>query len=171
MPASSPQGRGILLAIVTGEVGDRIQRWRERHDPDQAQRYPPHTTLCYWVPDDLEALDQQVKHAFPAPVEVRLGGPQIFDNTGRTLYVEILEHEALDAARDRLTDGAHLELPGREGWTWHVTCLRSTVDVAPEIIAEAERELQINTPWRVEELAYLVLNGDAYERRETWRLT
>ena len=166
----SEQGRGILLAIVTGEAGERVQRWREEHDPDQARRYPPHTTLCYWVPDDIHALDAQVRHAFPAPVEVALGGPRIFENPGRTMYVEVRDHEELDAARERLTDGTHLELPGREGWTWHVTCLRHTDGVAPEVLAAAARELQIDGPWRVEEIAYFVLVGDAYERRRTWRL-
>ncbi len=172
----SEQGRGILLAIVTGEVGKRIQRWREAHDPEQARRYPPHATLCYWVPEDLdvrggiEALDAQVRRAFPAPVEVGLGGPHIFENRGRTMYVEVRDHDALDAARGRLTDGTHLGLPGREGWTWHVTCLRRTDGVAPEVLAGAERELQIEAPWLVEEIAYLVLVGDEYERRRTWRL-
>ena len=122
----SEQGRGILLAVVTGEAAARIQRWREAHDPDQARRYPPHATLCYRVPDDLdahggiEALDAQVRHAFPAPLDVALGRPRIFENPGRTMYVEVRDHEALDAARERLTDGTHLDLPGREGWTWHV---------------------------------------------------
>lgn len=166
----SEQGRGILLAIVTGEAGERIQRWREAHDPDRARRYPPHATLCYWVPDDLGALDAQVRYAFPAPVEVALGGPHIFENPGRTMYVEVQDHEGLDAARARLTDGTHLELPGREVWTWHVTCLRRTDGVAPEVLAAAERELRIDGPWRVEEIAYLVLAGDEYERRKTWRL-
>lgn len=170
MADSSPQGRGILLAIVSGEAGARLQRWREAHDPEQARRYPPHATLCYWAPDDLDALDAQVRHAFPGPVEVRLGGPHIFDNEGRTMYLEVREHEALDAARERLTDGTHLDLAGRDRWTWHVTCLRRTEGVAPEVIAAAARELQIDASWRIEEIAYLVLVGDEYERRRTWRL-
>ena len=46
----SPPGRRVLVAVVTGEAGVRIQTWRERHDPEQARRLPPHTTLCYWAP-------------------------------------------------------------------------------------------------------------------------
>ena len=173
MSASSPPGRGILLAIVTGEIGERIQRWREMHDPEQARRYPPHATLCYWVPDvsdALDTLDAQVRHAFPAPIEVALGGPHIFENPGRTMYVEVRDHATLDAARQRLTDGTHLELPGREGWEWHVTCLRRTDGVTAEVLAAAEDELQIDAPWLIVELGYFVLVGDEYERRRTWHL-
>lgn len=170
MAPESQQGRGILLAIVTGEAGERIQRWRQAHDAEQARRYPPHATLCYWVPDDIDALDAQVRRAFPQPVEAALGGPHIFDNEGRTMYVEVLDHDALDLARERLTDGTHLDLPGREGWTWHVTALRRTEGVSPEVLAAAEHKLAIDAPWRVEEIAYLVLVGDEYERRRTWLL-
>ena len=46
---ASPQGRRVLVAVVTGDPGERIQQWREKHDPDQAHRLPPHTTLCYAV--------------------------------------------------------------------------------------------------------------------------
>ncbi len=171
----SPEGRGILLAIVTGEVGARIQRWREARDPDQAKRYPPHATVCYWVPEHLDAggldaLDAQVRHAFPEPVEVTLGGPRIFENEGRTMYVEVRNHHALDVARERLTDGTHLDLPGRDGWTWHVTALRRTDGAPSDILATAEHELAIHAQWRIEEIAYLVLTGDQYERRRTWFL-
>jgi len=175
---SSPQGRGILLAIVTGELGARIQRWREAHDSEQAQRYPAHATLCYWVPEGLDdraldALDAQVRHAFPEPVEVSLGGPHIFENEGRTMYVEVRNHHALDEARERLNDGTHLDLAPRDGrstWTWHVTALRRTDGAPSEVLAAAESELAIHDPWRIDEIAYLVLTGDQYERRRTWLL-
>ncbi len=174
----SREGRGILLAIVTGEVGERIQRWREAHDPDQAQRYPPHATLCYWVPEGLDAggldaLDAQVRHAFPEPVEVTLGGPQIFENEGRTMFVEVRNHHALDEASERLMDGAHLDLApvdGRTAWTWHVTALRRTEGVPGDVLTAAETDLAIHEAWRIEEIAYLVLSGDQYERRRTWML-
>lgn len=167
---ASPQGRGILLAIVNGEVGVRIQRWREAHDPEQARRYPPHVTLCYWVPEDASALAAQVAHAFPAPVVARLGGPRIFDNAGRTMYVEVQEHGGLDAARARLFDGTHLTLSGSDDWTFHVTCLRRTGGVPAEVIAEAEEALRFDAPWVVDEIAHLELDGDTYRRVQTWHL-
>jgi 2'-5' RNA ligase len=167
---SSPQGRGILLAIVNGEVGERIQQWREARDPGQARRYPPHATLCYWVPDDASGLDAQVAHAFPTPIRVRLGGPHIFDNPDRTMYVEVQQHEELDAARARLVDGTHLTLPTRDRWTWHVTCLRRTVGIAADVIEAARRELLLDCTWEVDEIAHLQLDGDGYRRVATWRL-
>jgi 2'-5' RNA ligase len=168
----SPQGRRILLAIVTGEAGARIQRWRETHDSEQARRYPPHATLCYWVPEDSSGLDAQVTHAFPAPVTVGLGGPRLFDNPDRTLYVDVQRHHALDEARMRLFDGTHLSLSGRNEWTWHVTCLRRTAertdeDVA-ELLASARRDLTLDCEWVVDEVAHLVLDDDRYRRVRTW---
>src|SRR3954471_7333954 len=89
---SSPPGRRVLVAVVTGEVGARIQRWREQHDPEQARRLPPHTTLCYWPPTvEPVILERQVRHAFDRPVSVRLGGVHEFGNWDQTLYIEVLE--------------------------------------------------------------------------------
>ena len=102
----SPPGRRVLVAVVTGEVGARIQAWRERHDPEQAARLPPHTTLCYWAPVvEPELLERQVRHAFDRPVAVRLGSVHEFDNQDHTFYVEVLDTADLDAARARLYDG------------------------------------------------------------------
>ena len=84
------------------------------HDPEQASRLPPHTTLCYWAPTvEPELLERQVRHAFDRPISVRLGSVHEFGNADQTFYVEVLETAALDAARARLYDGTHLELPRR----------------------------------------------------------
>ncbi len=97
--AESAQGRRVLVAVVTGEVGKQIQAWRERHDPKQARRLPPHATLCYWLPDvEMDVLDKQVRHAFPGPV--RLGSVREFDNVDRTFFVDVSETEVLDSARE-----------------------------------------------------------------------
>ena len=83
--APSPSGRRVLVAVVTGEVGRRIQAWRERYDAAQAARLPPHATLCYWA--DVEpdaALEAQVRHAFPGPLAVRLGRVREFENEEHT---------------------------------------------------------------------------------------
>jgi hypothetical protein len=169
--SSSPQGRRVLVAPVTGAIGERIQTWRLAHDPAQARRLPPHATLCYWAPTVAPPLlEAQVRHAFAAPVTVRLGGVREFANPELTFYVEIRETAALDAARARLYDGAHLALPGTPDWPWHVTCVRSTLGRDPATLRAAARELDLDAPWRLETVAYLELRGDRYEPLAEWRV-
>ncbi len=171
--AESPQGRRVLVARVTGEAGEIIQGWRLTYDPDQARRIPPHATLCYWIPGDVDlaALDAQVRHAFPEPVAVRLGGVHEFDNVDRTFYLEVQEAEGLDEARERLFDGAHLDLPGRDRhWTWHVTCVRKSIGRNVSALREAATALALETGWVVDTVACLELRGDRYEEIQGWDL-
>jgi hypothetical protein len=167
----SAQGRRILVAVVTGEAGDRIQAWRERHDPRQARRLPPHTTLCYHAPVvDAELLEQQVRHAFATPVTVKLGAVREFDNEEHTFYVAVEQTAALDEARCRLYDGEHLMLARGGTWTWHVTCVHASVERNRDALREAARELRLGLPWRIDTVAYLELRGDVYESVATWRV-
>jgi hypothetical protein len=126
--APSPEGRRILVAVVTGHAGEQIQRWREQYDPEQAKRLPPHATLCYWAPvADVENLEEQVRHAFPVPFDVRLGPVRLGTNDQQTMYVEVVDRSPLDEALVRLYDGTHVEMPVRRGdWLWHVTCVRES---------------------------------------------
>ncbi|HMO94996.1 MAG TPA: 2'-5' RNA ligase family protein [Tepidiformaceae bacterium] len=168
----SPQGRRVLVAIADGEAGERIQRWRERFDPEQARRIPPHTTLCYWVTGiDLDALDQQVRHAFPRPVDVRLRGIGEFLGTQHTFYVPLVHTETLNAARARLYDQRFVDLGQPGDWTWHITCVRDAKGLDPEVIrAAAATELTLDVEWRVGHLACLELHGSTYEVVRDWRL-
>lgn len=167
----SPPGRRILIAIVTGPVGDAIQRWREEHDPEQARRIPPHTTLCYWVPElDPAVLGQQVRHAFPAPVPVRLGIATAFGNKERTLYLPVEETEGLDAARDRLYDGRFAALPKDHDWEWHVTCVRRTRSLDLDDLLTAAGSLPAGTEWLIDTVAYLELRDERYEPVATWTI-
>ena len=167
----SPPGRRVLVAVVTGEAGVRIQTWRERHDPEQARRLPPHTTLCYWAPVvKPELLEKQVRHAFDGPVAVRLGAVHEFGNADHTFYVEVLDTEALDAARTRLFDGTFLELPGRQSWTWHVTCVRYSHTRDLHELRRLASELTLDCVWEVDTVAYLELRGDRYEPVAEWHL-
>ena len=168
---ASPPGRRVLVAVVTGEVGARIQAWRDRHDPEQARRLPPHTTLCYWAPTVEPALlERQVRHAFDRPVAVRLGSVHEFDNPDHTFYVEVLDTADLDAARARLHDGTYLELPGRPDWTWHVTCVRYGVRCDLAALRRLVSELDLDTTWQIDTIAYLELRGDRYEPLAEWRV-
>jgi 2'-5' RNA ligase len=151
---------------VTGEVGRRIQAWRERYDIVQATRLPPHATLCYWAsvaPD--AALAAQIRHAFPAPIEVRLGAVREFENSEHTFYVEVLETAELDRARERLYDRTHVELPRRLGldWSWHVTCVRDSRGRDREVLRRLAAELTLDATWRIERVAHLELHGDRYQ--------
>lgn len=165
----SPQGRRVLVAVVTGDAGVRIQAWRERYDPEQALRLPPHVTLCYWAPvADPALIERQVRHAFDRPVAVRLGGVQRFENDEGTFYAAVLETAALDRARERLYDGAHLQLPGRRTWSWHVTCVRDARGRDVAALWSAARDLRLDVLWPVETVAYLELRDDRYEPVATW---
>ncbi|GEM_PF-991133 len=167
----SPQGRRVLVARVTGEAGERIQAWRLQHDPGQARRLPPHTTLCYWPPaGDSAVLEAQVRHAFPAPVTVHLGAVKEFDNTDHTFYVDAHNTATLDAARTRLYDGTHVALPGRTQWTWHVTCVRYGRERDLAALRAAAASLSLNLPWVIDTVAYLELRGDRYEPLCEWSL-
>jgi 2'-5' RNA ligase len=171
----SPNGRRVLVAIVTGAPGEIIQAWRERYDPVQALRLPPHATLCYWVNDaDLEALGQQVRHAFPDPVEVRLGDVHEFTNRDGTFYVGVGDTAALDQARERFFDGSFLTLQGPRDFTWHVTCVRYPDDARREELrlaaVDLAREIAIDPVWRIDTVACLELRGDRYNPVRTWSL-
>lgn len=167
--SASPQGRRVLVAIVTGEQGDRIQRWRTEHDPEQARRLPPHTTLCYWAPDlPLSAFEKQVRHAFAEPVEVRLGAVRGFANDQGTLYVEVLNTGQLDRARRRLYDGTHAALGEAGDWPWHVTCVRDTRGWDRDALLRHAGRLDACGPWKVDRVALLELRGDAYTPLGVW---
>jgi len=168
---ASPQGRRILIAVVTGPAGDVIQRWRETHDPEQARRIPPHTTLCYWAPVvDPAELEGQVRHAFPAPIPVRLGAVRTFHNRDRTRYLPVLDTDEFDAARVRLYDGTHTQLPKDHDWEWHVTCVRYAAAWSHEDLAEATAALPADAAWVVDTVAYMELRDGVYEPIVTWRI-
>ena len=170
--AESAQGRRMLVAVVTGAVGERIQAWREQVDPEQARRIPPHTTLCYWVPEvDMTALDAQVRHAFPASIPVRLGSVHEFDNVDRTFFVDVQRTAGLDEARERLFDATHLDLPAKDRhWTWHVTCVRKSIGRNVTELREKAATLVLETAWVVDTIACLELRGDRYHEVRTWDL-
>jgi hypothetical protein len=171
---ASPNGRRVLVAVVTGEVGDRIQAWREEFDPEQARRLPPHATLAYWAvvdPADEERFDAQVRHAFPGPIPVRLGEVREFDNADQTFYVEVQDTVALDAARSRLFDGACFSFPEqREEWDWHVTVVRYGRKADIELIRSNIDALRINTDWRVDTIAWMELRDGVYHDLRRWVL-
>jgi 2'-5' RNA ligase superfamily len=170
----SPPGRRILIAVVTGEAGRRIQTWREKYDPEQARRLPPHATLCYWAPTvEAELLERQVRHAFEAEgtPTVRLGQVRKGDNDQETLYVEVIDTAPLNAMHFRLCDGTFLPLPGRDDWLWHVTCVRESRGKDQVALMQAAQSLDLSdAPWTVETVAYMELRGDRYEPVTTWQM-
>lgn len=171
-PASLP-GRRVLVAVVTGAVGDAIQRWRRQHDPEQAQRLPPHATLCYWLPPgDAAALEPQIRHALPEQITVRLGPPATFANADQTIYlpVEQGKDRALDATRARLFDGRFVPLRRDHDWVWHVTCVRYASRGDPDALLAAAATLPAGQSWTVDTVAALELRGNRYEAMATWHL-
>jgi hypothetical protein len=171
---ASQNGRRVLVAVVTGEVGERIQAWREEFDTEQARRLPPHATLAYQAavdPADEERFDAQIRHAFPSPIPVRLGEVREFDNADRTFFVEVQDTEALDAARVRLFDGACFTFPEqRQEWDWHVTVVRYGRKADVDVIQANIDALRLNTEWLVDTIAWLELRDGVYHELQRWDL-
>jgi hypothetical protein len=167
-----PEPRRVLVAVVTGELGSRIQAWRERHDPRHAARLPPHLTVCYRPPDaPLDALEAQVRHGFPAPVEVRLGSVFVLQHQEAPLAVGLLDTGALDAARQRLFDGTHIQMGGRHEWPWHITCIRYGHNRDREALLQtAAQELALDNPWTIAQVSYLELRAGRYEPLVEWQV-
>jgi hypothetical protein len=156
--------RRVLVATVPGAAGARIQAWREAHDPWRARLLPPHLTLCYRPPyTDLAHIEAQVRHAFPAPVRVRLGGVAELPNKDRTLVVKIEDCGELDESRRRLFDGTHVEMGGYREWPWHVTWIRYGIkcDSAAKL-ALAQHELHFDEPWLIDTISLLELRDGRY---------
>lgn len=130
-------------------------------------------TLCYRVPEaPLASIEAQVRHAFPLPLVVRLGGVTELPNRDRTLVVEVLEAAELDHARRRLFDATHAAMGGYREWPWHITWVRYGVrrDSAA-LLALAEHELRFDAPWTIDTLSLLELRAGHYERVSEWRIT
>jgi hypothetical protein len=165
--------RRVLVTVVGGAVGERIQAWREAHDPRRAQLLPPHLTLCYRPPvAALEQIEAQVRYAFPGPITVRLGGVTQLPNHDGTLVVEILNAADLDLARRRLFDTTHVEMGGYREWPWHITWLRYGVrrDDCAALLALAEQDLRFDAPWTIDSVSLLELSSGRYAPVANWRL-
>ena len=155
----------VLVAVVPGEAGARIQAWRAAHDGWRSRLLPPHLTLCYRPPHvpDVQ-IAAQVRHAFPRPVAVRLGGVAQLPNRDGTLVVEVLETAELDLARRRLFDATHAEMGGYREWPWHITWVRFGVQRDSAALLElAQHELRFDLPWTIDRLSLLELRAGRYE--------
>jgi hypothetical protein len=168
----TPPRRRVLVAVVAGHLGAQIQAWREKYDAKHAARLPPHLTLCYRPPDGpLEALEAQVRHGFPRPIAVRLGGVFVLAHREAPMAVQVLETTDLDDARRRLFDRTHAELGGRDNWPWHITCVRYGHNRDRDaLLAAAAEELAIDELWTISTVSYLELHGGRYEAVAEWAL-
>jgi 2'-5' RNA ligase len=170
-PTPEPPRR-VLVVIVPGEMGARIQAWREAHDARRAQLLPPHMTLCYRAPHVAqELIEAQVRYAFPQPVVVRLGGVTELPNRDRTLVVEVLDAAELDQARRRLFDATYTEMGGYREWPWHITWVRYGVKRdSAALLALAEHDLRFDAPWTIDVVSLLELHAGRYEAVAEWHL-
>jgi hypothetical protein len=169
---AAPEARRVLVAVVAGDVGQRIQTWRETHDAWRAKLLPPHLTLCYRPPHaPLALIEAQVRYAFPGPITVRLGGVTELPNRDRTLVVEILDAADLDTARRHLFDATHVEMGGYREWPWHITWVRYGVRCdSATLLALAEHELRFDAPWTIDSVSLLELRDGRYRPLAEWRL-
>jgi 2'-5' RNA ligase len=162
--------RRVLAVIVSGEMGARIQTWREAHDARRAQLLPPHMTLCYRAPHVPQPLiEAQVRYAFPHPVVVRLGGVRELPNRDRTLVVEVLDAAELDRARRRLFDSTNAAMGGYREWPWHITWVRYGIKRdSAALLALAEHDLRFDTAWSIDTVSLLELRAGRYESVAEW---
>src|SRR5438874_3142696 len=165
-----PTPRRVLVAVVAGDVGARIQAWRELHDAKHAARLPPHLTVCYRPPEaPLEDIEAQVRHAFISPVTVRLGAVFVLAHTEAPLAVSVHETAALDAARLRLFDGTHTQMGGRHEWPWHITCIRYGHKRDREaLLRAAAQHLAVDAPWQIDRISYLELRDGRWVPVAEW---
>ncbi len=171
MQPSAP--RRVLVAVVSGSLGDHIQTWRERHDARHAARLPPHLTVCYRPPVEapVEAIEAQVRHGFREAIAVRLGATFYLAHPESPLVVSVHGTEALDAARQRLFDGRHVQMGGRHEWPWHITCIRYGYKRDREaLLATASEELAIDAPWLIDRISYLESRDGRYQAVAEWDL-
>jgi hypothetical protein len=167
-----PPPRRVLVANVTGELGARIQAWRERHDLKQAWRLPPHLTVCYRPPSaNPDEIEAQVRHAFPTPIQVRLGPVGELAHREIPMIVTVHDTAELDRARERLFDGTYVQMGGRTDWPWHITCVRygEKRDRAA-LIEAASHELALDHPWTISMVSYMELRQGRYESLADWLL-
>jgi len=164
--------RRAIVAVVDGVLGERIQAWRERYDARHATLLPPHLTLCYRPPDaPLADLEAQVRHAFIQPVLVRLGPVFVLSHREAPLAVSIHNTDQLEAARQRLFDGTHVQMGGRHEWPWHITCIRYGYKRdCQALLAIAAQELALDAPWLIERISYLELRDRRYRPVAEWDL-
>ncbi|MBV9580982.1 MAG: 2'-5' RNA ligase family protein [Chloroflexi bacterium] len=167
-----PVPRRVLVAVVPGDLGAQIQAWRERHDARQATRLPPHLTVCYRPPTvPLEDIEAQVRHAFVAPVPVRLGPVFVLGHPEAPLAVSVHDTQQLDLARERLFDGTHMQMGGRHEWPWHITCIRyGAKRDRDELLHTAATELALDAPWLIDRISYLELRDGRYQPVAEWDL-
>jgi hypothetical protein len=116
-------------------------------------------------------IEAQVRHAFPAPLPVRLGGVAELPNRDRTLVVRLEDAALLDEARRRLFDATHAEMGGYREWPWHVTWIRygTKCDSAAKL-ALARDALHFDEPWLIDTISLLELRDGRYEAVAEWRL-
>jgi hypothetical protein len=119
---------------------------------------------------ETEALEQQVRRAFPGRLSVRLGEMIEGANDQETFYMEMPDTGRLEEARSRLYDGAHVALPHSNGWLWHVTCVRDSRGRDKAALKAAAHELRLDEPWMVDTISYMELEDGRYEAIATWRL-
>lgn len=166
-------GRRVLVAPVNGALGDRIQAWREVNDPRYAAVMRPHLTLCYQpTAAECALIEAQVRHALPGPLHVRLAEVCELPNRDATVCIGIRDTTELDAARERLFDGAFVQLEGHRTFRWHITCVRKGVNRdRSALIASAALALAVENHELVIDTVELLERGpQRYEPLARWPL-
>lgn len=139
--------RVFVGAFPTGEIGERIQRLRERLDGKTARITPPHVTLAgtYWrngpaTPGNetaaialLETAARRIR-----PFDLTLGGVYTFLPQAAVLYLGVAPGETVLAARQPLLDALGQDKHGPR-FTAHLTLAMRLGNAASEAVLEELR--------------------------------
>ena len=143
--------RIFVGAFPSGELGRRIQVWRQRIDPPTARISTPHVTLAgiYWrsgppTPENESDLIArlQVAQSTIAPFDLLLGGIRRFGN--RVLYLGVKPTDGLLEARKAL-----LRIVSRDKhrrFRPHLTLAMRLSAAEMDAVADELRQ----TPWEME---------------------
>lgn len=139
--------RIFIGAFPTGDLADRIQAVRQRHDAQTARLTPPHVTLAgtYWrsgppTPENEAATIERllaVQARLP-PLELILGGVETFLPDVPVIYLRVEPTPALLEIRRVLMDAVGSDK--HRGFTPHLTLtMRLTDDRTRALLAELRR--------------------------------
>jgi 2'-5' RNA ligase len=167
--------RIFVGAFPTGEIAERIQRWREPHDPITARITAPHVTLAgtYWrhgsaTPENEAAATESLLAAQPQlkPFELVLGGVESFLPEAAVIYLRVTPTAGLSAARRVL-----LEVLGQDkhrNFVPHLTLVMRLPQAKTEQLWRAWQQ----TAWHTEQWAMPVQSLWLMQRGEAdtaWR--
>jgi 2'-5' RNA ligase len=157
LTAQPLQYRIFVGAFPTGELAERIQALRLRHDAKTARITPPHVTLAgtYWRSGLPTAAQEgetiqllRTVQAKIEPFELVLGGVAAFPPYGQVIYLAVEHTAGLLAARHQLL--SVLGADKHRHFTPHLTLtMRLTAAASSALLGELRQSEWHTSRWSV----------------------